>query len=165
MRVRLPRCPKISSLQDAMRHGAHLTGMCKSEPHRIRYVAMPFTDTYASLVCIFYRQPGSECPVSTPALPIPGDSISRTGAGTHSLDHECPARDALLGDTFPALCHFWRIVHGAKWIYYPEEQSPPKKYEMNLAEHKFRELIAWVERLPRSLARTEKSPHHVDVFQ
>ena len=128
-------------------------------------VGTPFTDTEPSLVSIFYRQPGAKCPVSAPALPIPGDSISKTGAGLHAPDHEHPAQEAVMGDTFPALCHFWQIVHGARWIYYPDEESPPEKFAMVLAEHKFRELIAWVEVLPRSLVRAEESPHHVVVFQ
>ena len=91
--------------------------------------------------------------------------MSKAGPGLYALYHENPPHEALMGDTFPVLCHFWRIVHGSRWIYYPDEGSPPENFALTLVEHKFRELIAWVEALPRSLVRTKDSPHHVVVFQ
>lgn len=112
---------------------------------------------------IFYRQPGSECPECIPAVPIPGDEAFEASGqppGQGPLPH-----DDLLGSTFPALCHFWRITRGVRWIYYPDEDSPPAKFELVHAEYKFRELIAWAETLSRALVRTDQSPHHVAVFQ
>ncbi|RYP66001.1 hypothetical protein DL770_008887 [Monosporascus sp. CRB-9-2] len=115
------------------------------------------------LVSIFYRQPGSECPVKSPTLPIPGDEAAKTVPGQFPEDDHL-VHEALLGNTFPALCHFWRITYGARWIYYPDEDCPPDKFKMAIAEHKFRELIAWAEGLSRRLIRREQSPHHVAVF-
>ncbi|RYP28182.1 hypothetical protein DL767_007330 [Monosporascus sp. MG133] len=115
------------------------------------------------LVSMFYRQPESECPVASPALPIPGDEAAKTVPGQFPEDGHL-VHEALLGNTFPALCHFWRITSGARWIYYPDEDCPPDKFKMAIAEHKFRELIAWAEGLSRRLVRRERSPHHVAVF-
>ncbi|RYP51527.1 hypothetical protein DL769_010803 [Monosporascus sp. CRB-8-3] len=116
------------------------------------------------LISMFYRQPESECPVSSPTLPIPGDEAAKAAPGQlpegGHLVHE-----ALLGNTFPALCHFWRIIYGARWMYYPDRDCPPDKFKMAIAEHKFRELIAWAEGLSRPLILRKQSPHHVAVFQ
>lgn len=102
--------------------------------------------------------------MTAPGLPIPGDEAAKTTAGQLPDDaHE--VHEALLGNTFPALCHFWRITRGARWIYYPDETHPPARFEKAYVEYKFRELIAWVEALPRALVRTAESPHHVAVFQ
>ncbi|RYP67177.1 hypothetical protein DL771_007405 [Monosporascus sp. 5C6A] len=115
------------------------------------------------LVSMFYRQPESECSVSSPTMPIPGEEAAKTAPGQPPEDGRL-VHEALLGNTFPALCHFWRITCGARWIYYPDEDCPPDKFKMATAEHKFRELIAWAEGLSRRLVRREKGPHHVAVF-
>ncbi|RYP07734.1 hypothetical protein DL764_002353 [Monosporascus ibericus] len=115
------------------------------------------------LVSMFYRQPESECPVTSPTLPIPGDEAAKTVPG-QLPEGDYLVHEALLGNTFPALCHFWRIAYGARWIYYPDEDCPPDKFKMAIAEHKFRELIAWAEGLSHCLVRREQSPHHVAVF-
>lgn len=112
---------------------------------------------------MFYRQPGSECPETFPTVPIPGDEAFET-VGQPPDEGYLP-HDDLLGSTFPALCHFWQITRGARWIYYPDEDSPPERFELVLVEHKFRELIAWAEALSRALVLTDQSPHHVAVFQ
>ncbi|RYP53836.1 hypothetical protein DL768_001287 [Monosporascus sp. mg162] len=115
------------------------------------------------LVSMFYRQPESECPVTSPTLPIPGDEAAETVPGQLPDDGHL-VHEALLGDTFPALCHFWRITYGVRWIYYPDKDCPPDKFKMAISEHKFRELIAWAEGLSYRLVRREQSPHHVAVF-
>ncbi|RYO90667.1 hypothetical protein DL766_002864 [Monosporascus sp. MC13-8B] len=102
------------------------------------------------LISMFYRQPGSECPVSSPTLPIPGDEAAKTAPGELPEDGHS-VHEALPGNTFPALCHFWRIINGARWIYYQDEACPPDRLKMAIAEHKFRELIAWAEGLSRRL--------------
>ncbi|RYP17053.1 hypothetical protein DL765_004752 [Monosporascus sp. GIB2] len=87
------------------------------------------------LVSMFYRQPESECPVSSPTLPIPGDEAAKTARGELPEDG------------------------------HSDKGCPPDRFKMAIAEHKFRELIAWAERLSRRLVRREQSPHHVAVLQ
>lgn len=113
---------------------------------------------------LFYRQPGSDSPYSPPVLPIPGEAAFLTQTFDSSIE-SLSAIGVLMGNTFPALCQFWRIIHGARWIYYPDHKTPAEHHKLDLAEHKFRELIAWAEGLPPSMIRTEGSPHHVAVFQ
>ncbi|CAJ2502350.1 Uu.00g097440.m01.CDS01 [Anthostomella pinea] len=113
------------------------------------------------LVSLFYRQPGTECPPRPPILPIPEGAIAQQGIVPRDV-HEVD--EALVGNTFPALCRFWLIIHGARWIYYPGKSIPDSNFQMALAEHKFRELIAWAQNLPPSLLRREGSPHYVAVI-
>ncbi|KAI0168839.1 hypothetical protein GGR52DRAFT_493079 [Hypoxylon sp. FL1284] len=115
------------------------------------------------LVSLFYRQPGSETPKSAPLVPIPGEpSPTQRRGGT---SEEVPTNKRQPEEIFPAVCHFWRIIHGARWIYYDKVQdSPPKRYKAALVEHTFRELIAWAETLPPSLLRTQSTSHHVTVL-
>ncbi|KAI1772241.1 hypothetical protein F4818DRAFT_180178 [Hypoxylon cercidicola] len=114
------------------------------------------------LVSFFYRQPGSEIPRSPPVVPIPGEAIHAHSAG--SMTDEASTDQGQLKEVFPAVCHFWRIVHGAGWIYNLVQDSPPPRYTTALAEHTFRELIAWAEALPPSMLRTERESHYVTVL-
>ncbi|XXG96160.1 hypothetical protein Hte_002439 [Hypoxylon texense] len=114
------------------------------------------------LVSFFYRQPGSETPTSAPAVPIPGETTPLQPRG--DVAEGAPTGQSQLNEIFPAVCHFWRIVHGAGWIYNSVQDSPPARYTTALAEHTFRELIAWAESLPPSLLRTERESHHVTVL-
>ncbi|KAI0138516.1 hypothetical protein F4776DRAFT_654301 [Hypoxylon sp. NC0597] len=114
------------------------------------------------LISLFYRQPGSESPSSTPVLPVPGEMNiawqEKTTAGPYLTDEN------LLENIFPAVCHFWKIVHEAEWIYNPIRDSPPARFRIALVEHTFRELLAWAEALQPSLLRVESTPHHVTVL-
>ncbi|KAF3059905.1 hypothetical protein GL218_04941 [Daldinia childiae] len=111
------------------------------------------------LVSLFYRQPGAESPSSAPLLPIPGE---RTPIHQEDdMNENLQADEGLLEMIFPALCHFWQIIHGAAWIYTSTEDRPPDIFRMALAENKFRELIAWAEALPLPLIRTDAQTHHV----
>ncbi|KAI0834852.1 hypothetical protein F5Y06DRAFT_289573 [Hypoxylon sp. FL0890] len=116
------------------------------------------------LISLFYRQPGSESPTSIPILPIPGETNppwqEETMEGTYLAD------ESLLKSIFPAVCHFWWIIHEAEWIYNPVQDSPPARFRMALAEHTFRKLLAWVEVLEPSLLRGEGEgrPSHVTVL-
>ncbi|KAI1317618.1 hypothetical protein F5Y16DRAFT_392614 [Xylariaceae sp. FL0255] len=109
------------------------------------------------MISVFYRQPGSKTPHLPPTLPIPGaHNITSNGSNTDE--------GRLLGKLFPFLCAFWRLVHKVNWIYYAVEESPPLNLRATLAEYAFRELVAWVERLPMFLIRRDRNPHYVTVF-
>jgi hypothetical protein len=74
-----------------------------------------------------------------------------------------------MGDTFPVLCRFWRIIHEVTLRYYRDQPHPRARLSdhvsLAFAEYKYRELIAWAETLPPSMMRSEQSPHHVLTFQ
>ncbi|KAI1417601.1 hypothetical protein F5Y13DRAFT_151386 [Hypoxylon sp. FL1857] len=118
---------------------------------------------WKTLVSLFYRQPGSGGPMILPRVPIPGNQ-SFTAQDAPIPQTTSSVGEALLGNTFPALCNFWRIIHGALWIYYPGADSPPDRFKLDIAENKFRELITWAGFLPSFLLRRKDSPHHVAVF-
>ncbi|OTA94554.1 hypothetical protein M434DRAFT_10626 [Hypoxylon sp. CO27-5] len=109
-------------------------------------------------------QPGSGGPMVLPKVPIPGDQNLTAEAAPISRTASTVG-EALIGKTFPALCNFWRIIHGALWIYYPGVDGPPERFKLDVAENKFRELITWTSFLPSCLLRRKDSPHHVAVFQ
>ncbi|KAH7191037.1 hypothetical protein BKA60DRAFT_662504, partial [Fusarium oxysporum] len=79
-----------------------------------------------------------------------------------------PLQSAYMGDTFPALCQFWRIIHEVTLRYYHDQPNPRGRLSdhvrLGFAEYKYRELIAWAETLPSSMMRSEQSPHHVLTF-
>jgi hypothetical protein len=119
---------------------------------------------------MFYRQPGSETPATSPTLPIPGEMSAEQRYGKRDEkeakeEEDCQSEAVRLGSIFPALCSFWRVVHRVRWIYYSVHESPPVYLRTTLVEHGYRELIAWAETLPSSLLRREQSPHYVIVFQ
>jgi hypothetical protein len=120
---------------------------------------------YCRFLALFYRQPGLEAPKSAPNLPIPkGPSFSRI-SGRVSESGSFEGQD-LMGSTFSVLCEFWSMIHEGIWIYYRERlDSPPEAWRSKLAEHKFREIIAWTTSLPPSLIRAKDSGPHVPVFQ
>ncbi|KAG7123089.1 Nitrogen assimilation transcription factor nit-4 like protein [Verticillium longisporum] len=73
-----------------------------------------------------------------------------------------------MGETFTALCRFWRILHGVSMVYYNRNTSTPahisEHVSIEFAERKYRELLAWIETLPSSFAQAEDNPHHVMTF-
>ena len=74
-----------------------------------------------------------------------------------------------MGGTFPAVCRFWRIIHGLTSRYYKSTVLPrgPRGDSVNLefAEFKYRELLTWAETLPDTFAQSDSSPHHIVVLQ
>ncbi|EQK97635.1 N-terminal fungal transcription regulatory domain-containing protein [Ophiocordyceps sinensis CO18] len=126
------------------------------------------------LMSLFYQQPGLPYPKHPPMLPIPG---TREPVSTPHQEHfaeEPPPGDPdrapapYMGETFPALCRFWRILHGVTRDYFhkaPKQPEPASEHvSLAFAEHKYRELLAWAETLPESLVVSEVSAHHVVVF-
>ncbi|KAI0158338.1 hypothetical protein GGR57DRAFT_460027 [Xylariaceae sp. FL1272] len=113
------------------------------------------------MISVFYRQPGSKTPKLPPSLPIPADRPK----DDHFVDAgDLSEHQDLLGTIFPLLCHFWTLVHKVNWIYYTVNDSPPIFLRAKLVEHAFRELIAWVEKLPILLVRREPGAHYTTVF-
>lgn len=115
------------------------------------------------LVSLFYRQPGSESPDSAPLLPIPGENASEQHQDVEMAEEDL-TEGRLIETVFPAVCNFWKIIHGARWIYNEVDDPPPARFRMSLVENKFRELINWAEALPTSMLRTEAKTHHATVL-
>ena len=109
---------------------------------------------------LFYHQPGVLCPSHPPRLPIPGeDELTNTTnlKNTHQ-DY--------IGDTFPYLCRFWSIMREVSCMYHASGQLPWGNHAtLMFAEYKFRELLAWSNRLPRPMHASRHGPHHVQVMQ
>lgn len=82
-----------------------------------------------------------------------------------SMAEERSTGEGKIQEIFPVVCRFWQIIHGAGWIYNLVPDSPPARYAIALAEHTFRELIAWAETLPSSVLRTQRESHHATVLQ
>jgi hypothetical protein len=99
-----------------------------------------------------------------PTVPIPGE-FDPQELEDNILEEGEPMPQGLLGNTFPTLCKFWLITHEARWVHLPGPHAPDPSFRMSLLEHKYRQLLAWVETLPSYMLRTETSPHHTIVFQ
>ncbi|KAI0432189.1 hypothetical protein F5Y09DRAFT_354010 [Xylaria sp. FL1042] len=130
------------------------------------------------MISMFHRQPGSETPASAPSVPIPteirndisGDQVTDAdliGDGEREMDDDDDddvPEEIIVRRAFPVICNFWRIVHKARWIYYPVRESPPPHLRETLVEYAYRELIAWVETVPSFFLQRDQSPHYVIVF-
>ena len=119
---------------------------------------------------LFYRQPGIECPQLPPLLPIPGseDSVSRSSAAALDGGSLLPSliMPSYMGQTFPQLCRFWRIMHEVVIVYYGNDALPLGTHvDPVFAEFKFRELLAWASSLPSSFTLNDNSPHHVLILR
>jgi hypothetical protein len=55
-------------------------------------------------------------------------------------------------------------MHGVSLKYF-STQFLREHRDVEFAEFKYRELIAWAENLPPPLLRAEDNPHHVVIFQ
>jgi hypothetical protein len=105
------------------------------------------------LTGLFYRQPGMEYNMRLPVFPVPDEE---GGAVKDFFSH----------GAFPTLCQFWQIMHEVAIKYYRggptaiADRVPPY-----FAEFKYRELLAWTDRLPLSLTQSEGMPDHVVIFQ
>ncbi|ORY64515.1 uncharacterized protein BCR38DRAFT_435341 [Pseudomassariella vexata] len=132
------------------------------------YAAWGITN-WTTFLSLFYRQPGLPCPKHPPTLPIPGkqetaSSQEPSNSSNITLRQE-PVLPRYMGKTFPALCEFWQILQGVTMRYYQGTNSPvPAHSDLEYAEFKFRELLAWAENLPSELQRAEDNPHHVVIL-
>ncbi|KIL91963.1 nitrogen assimilation transcription factor nit-4 [Fusarium avenaceum] len=125
------------------------------------------TFNWIVLMALFYQQPGLSYPEYPPALPIPGHAWNHTPDDSSESAHQT-SQQTYMGDTFPVLCRFWKIMHEVTLKYYRDQPVPLEGLSGHItlafAEYKYRELIAWAETLPSSMVRSEQSPHHVLVF-
>ncbi|KAI1843691.1 hypothetical protein JX266_010137 [Neoarthrinium moseri] len=122
---------------------------------------------WAVLISLFYQQPGLEYPVYPPMLPIPGEDGAEDlgGLGMFDTPPPRPGWPAYMGKTLTTLCQFWRIMHGVSMKYFSRVRAVDySNLELEFAEMKFREILAWAENLPRAMLLTDTSPHHVVVF-
>lgn len=119
---------------------------------------------------LFYRQQGVASLAYPPVLDVPASS------GTSKADADHMELESLLGgqlpsysyagDTFVALCHFWRIMYDVATVYYcGHDKTPEQPLTLQFAEFKFRELLAWTDELPLTLARSEEVPHYILILQ
>ncbi|KAF4440587.1 Nitrogen assimilation transcription factor nit-4 [Fusarium acutatum] len=119
------------------------------------------------LMALFYQQPGLSYPEYPPIVPIPGHEWHDPSEPSPESHQQRP-KQTYMGDTFPIICRFWRIMHEVTLKYYRDQPFPRKSLSSHIAlafaEYKYRELIAWAETLPPSMVRSEQSPHHVLVF-
>lgn len=119
-------------------------------------------------MALFYQQPGLSYPEHSPLWPIPGNGCHETSEGSPESIRQT-FQSTYMGNTFPVLCRFWRIIHQVTLRYYRDHPYPRESLSdhipLEFAEYKYRELIAWAETLPPSMVRSEQSPHHVLIFQ
>lgn len=119
-------------------------------------------------MALFYQQPGLSYPEYPPIVPIPGHEWYEPSEPSPGPHQQRP-KQTYMGDTFPIICRFWRIMHEVTLKYYRDQPFPRESLSSHITlaftEYKYRELIAWAETLPPSMVRSEQSPHHVLVFQ
>lgn len=110
--------------------------------------------TFASLMSLFYHQPGMKCLGAPPELPIP--NMEPTGRSSPPY----------MGCSFPQLCRLWSILSEVGLVYYSDGQSPwGSRGSLPFAEYKYRELLAWSNSLPSQLIQDNRNPHHVQILQ
>ncbi|PFH61554.1 hypothetical protein XA68_16977 [Ophiocordyceps unilateralis] len=120
------------------------------------------TFNWITLMSLFYRQPGMHCSYHPPCVPIPGEESMDT-APSSPASTQASQRDNMKS-LFPHLCRFWRIMHEVSLAYEEQKHPPGFKGTLAFAEFKFRELLAWSNRLPRHLSRDDQHPHYVQVL-
>lgn len=99
---------------------------------------------------LFYHQPGIHIPAFAPRVPIP----------------QTNSNAPYMGYTFPYLCKFWRILHEVGTVYHAKDTLPwGAESSLSFAEYKYRELLAWSNRLPQKLISAQGNPHHVEIMQ
>lgn len=99
---------------------------------------------------LFYHQPGIHIPAFAPRVQMP---------------HTNPVAP-YMGHTFPYLCRFWNILHEVGTLYHADGTQPwGASSSPSFAEFKYRELLAWSNRLPYKLISEQGNPHHVEIMQ
>ncbi|OJJ47807.1 hypothetical protein ASPZODRAFT_141377 [Penicilliopsis zonata CBS 506.65] len=90
-----------------------------------------------------------------PSYPIPGDWQS--SSSSMLPNNELPP---YMGKTFPALCHFFIIVHDMVSLYYNHKPFT-KIITLHDAYSIYQRLLNWADNLSPELLRSDKNPHHV----
>ena len=119
---------------------------------------------------MFYRQQNMTPLLYPPVLNVPdSEGTSKADADHMELETELGGplpSQSYAGDTFVALCHFWRIMYDVATAYYNGDEAAEKQpLTLQFAEFKFRELLAWTDELPLTLARSGSNPHYVIILQ
>ncbi|KFA80362.1 hypothetical protein S40288_10010 [Stachybotrys chartarum IBT 40288] len=113
----------------------------------------------------FSGQPDASNPDFAPNLPIPQCPSVLRSHGRMSESGFSGQQD-LMGSTFPALCEFWLLIHNGIGMHYEGRfDAPPETWTSKLADHKFREVISWMNSLSPSLIRAKKSGDHFPIFE
>ncbi|KAL7930095.1 N-terminal fungal transcription regulatory domain-containing protein [Trichoderma chlorosporum] len=113
---------------------------------------------------LFYRQPGLQCPKLLPRLLIPGSQVNGIDEPDDSGASEVDSDPQYMGGVFPYICQFWSILHELALMYRHKGPLAADRRTLCFAEFKFRELLAWSNRLPSKLARNDRSPHYVQIL-
>ncbi|QYS99728.1 Zn(2)-C6 fungal-type domain-containing protein [Trichoderma simmonsii] len=114
---------------------------------------------------LFYRQPGLQCPKIPPKLPIPwSHQPDVTGEPENSDNPQVELDPQYMGGVFPYICQFWSILHELALMYRHKGPLTGDQRTLCFAEFKFRELLAWSNRLPPKLSRNDQSPHYVQIL-
>ena len=138
---------------------------------------MAYTSRFISL---FYSQPEVTCPSAPPILAWPSVDVveSRSshnpatwtdgvangvaGGATNGPTHTVPR---YMGITFPSVCEFWRIMHSIALAHNNLQNRNSEWLNLQEAEMKYREVLAWAENLPPRLVRADDNTHHALIFQ
>ncbi|KAG8415723.1 hypothetical protein J3459_011850 [Metarhizium acridum] len=124
------------------------------------------TFNWITHMSLFHRQPGLKCPKQPPRVPAPGTRRNDTTSLRHLCASEDDAELAYMGGVFCHLCEFWTIMHEVALMYTKHSGSLlTEQRTLRFAEYKFRELLAWSNRLPTTFSQNERHPHYVQVLQ
>ncbi|KAL7944147.1 N-terminal fungal transcription regulatory domain-containing protein [Trichoderma barbatum] len=115
-------------------------------------------------MALFYRQPGLQCPKVPPRLPIPGSQVNGTKESDKGDASEINSDPPYMGGVFPYICQFWSILHELALMFRHKGPLAGDRRTLCFAEFKFRELLAWSNRLPPKLSRNDQSPHFVQIL-
>ncbi|KAK2590778.1 hypothetical protein QQS21_011532 [Conoideocrella luteorostrata] len=118
------------------------------------------TFNWITHMSLFYRQPGLRCLKEPPQIPIPGRIKFETGQSDLPLG----PKTEYMGGAFDELCQFWSILHELATLYKQKRSLAYDQRALCFAEYKFRELLAWSNRLPSRLSRNDQSPHYVQIL-
>lgn len=136
------------------------------EPSRTEETREERSANTIRLMSLFYQQPGLTYPEHSPTLPVP---MSVKYSRDNNAELLPKPSESYMGDTFPTLCQFWKIIHEVTLRYYRDNPPPRRQLSdhisLSFAEYKYRELLAWTETLPESMMQSDDSPHHVIIFQ
>lgn len=121
---------------------------------------------------LFYRQEGGLYPKHPPIIPVPaGESNVREddedgGDSFNEASTDLANNDMGSQVIFASLCHFWRIMHEVVTVYHGSQTAAGgESPSLLFAEFKFRELLAWADRLPKTLTRSQNNPDVVVIMQ
>jgi hypothetical protein len=121
---------------------------------------------------LFYRQQGVDYPDFPPCVPIPDAETAGIYEDSQFHDHSTETGEKgskpspKPPELFANICRFWRIMHEVTTIYYGNQTASVEgTVSLQFAEFKYRELLAWADRLPVVLARSSRIPDVIVILQ